>query len=375
MNGFAKAVTTRVHPGDQAMPFNEEMGRSVAQLDPTRDPRWSRLVDKHPRASVFHTALWLEALRQTYGYEPIAFTTSPPDRELENGLVFCRVRSRLTGARLVSLPFSDHCDPLCDSTEDLKILIGGLQRDVGRGEYSYLELRPTNEDFSQAGDTIHFLSTAKYFLHVLNLRPDLAKLFGALEKDSVQRRILRAERAGLVEKRGKSEELLKQFYALFVVTRRRHGLPPTPLAWFKNLIQSQGVRLEIRLACKDNTPIAAIITLHFRDVVYYKYGCSDVRFNKYGAMPWLLWNAITDAKSNGATQFDFGRTEQEHTGLLAFKDHWTNLRKELVYWRFPAAASSVSPQNWKLKLARPIFSCMPKSLLTIAGRLVYRHIG
>src|SRR5579862_5526560 len=76
------------------------------QLDPTQDPRWTELVGRHPKASVFHTVGWLKALRCTYGYEPVAFTTSPPSGGLKNGIVFCRINSWLTGKRLVSLPFS-----------------------------------------------------------------------------------------------------------------------------------------------------------------------------------------------------------------------------------------------------------------------------
>ena len=47
--------------------------------------------------------MWLESLRLTYGYDPLVFTLSPAGRELENGIVFCRVRSWLTGRKLVSV--------------------------------------------------------------------------------------------------------------------------------------------------------------------------------------------------------------------------------------------------------------------------------
>ena len=97
------------------------------QLDPTRDSRWAGLVERHPRASVFHTVGWLKALQRTYGYEPVVFTTSSPTGDLNNGVVFCHINSWLTGQRLVSLPFSDHCEPLCDSAEDLNFLIRYLQ--------------------------------------------------------------------------------------------------------------------------------------------------------------------------------------------------------------------------------------------------------
>ena len=52
--------------------------------------------------------------------------------------------------------------------------------------------------------------------------------------------------SGLTERCGASEDLLKHFYALFVVTRGRHRLPPTPYAWFRNLIQSLNGGFEIQ---------------------------------------------------------------------------------------------------------------------------------
>ncbi len=345
------------------------------QVDPTKDPRWEHLVARHPKASVFHTVAWLQALGRTYRYEPVAFTTSPPTGELMNAIVFCRVKSWLTGRRLVSLPFSDHCEPLCDSTEDLNFLISYLQTSLEHQDWRYLELRPINRDFSRVGDRIGFLPAATFFLHVLDLRPPLDEVFRGLDTDSVQRRIQRADRAGLVERCGTSEELLRDFYGLFVITRRRHRLPPIPYTWFQNLIQSLDKALTIRLAYKDKIPISAILTLRFRDVAYYKYGCSNKQFNRFGATPWLLWRAIAVAKSDGATEFDMGRTEEDNPGLLAFKNHWVPRPKELVYWRFPYTSFIDSVDNWKVKLAKHVFSCMPNRLLTLTGRLIYRHIG
>ena len=106
----------------------------VYRLQPLEDPRWADLVDRHPRSSVFHTIAWLEALRRTYGYEPVAYTTSSPGERLKNGLVFCRVASWITGRRLVSLPFSDHCEPLVDSLADEVLLLKAVRGSVTPGE-------------------------------------------------------------------------------------------------------------------------------------------------------------------------------------------------------------------------------------------------
>ncbi|HTS12533.1 MAG TPA: GNAT family N-acetyltransferase [Candidatus Limnocylindrales bacterium] len=346
----------------------------IFEIDPIRDTRWAELVDQHRRASVFHTVGWLEALRRTYGYEPAVFTTSAPDEHLRNGLVFCRVDSWITGRRLVSLPFSDHCEPLCDSAEVESFLIRGLQASLRNRRWRYVELRPTDADFNQKCNGAPFQPVGSYSLHRLDLRPELNCIFRSLDKDSVQRRIQRAHRANLVEKCGRSAGLLKEFYDLFVKTRRRHGLPPIPYRWFENLIAYQGEALEIRLAYKDETPITAILTLKFRDVIYYKYGCSDLKFNKFGAMPWLLWKAIAAGKLAGASEFDMGRTEGGG-GLLAFKNHWVPHPERLVYWKYPQSPIRDTLDRWKLGVAKRVFSRMPERLLTMTGELIYRHMG
>ena len=345
------------------------------QLDPIRDPRWAGFVAGHRKASVFHSVAWLRALRRTYGYEPVVFTTSPPTGELKNGMVFCRIKSWLTGSRLVSLPFSDHCEPLCDSNEEVQFLIRYLQASVEREGWKYVEFRPIDSFLGQESSQLGFQPAAMYFLHILDLRVDLDELFRNLDKDSVQRRIHRADRAGLVEKCGRSKELLKEFYSLFVVTRGRHHLPPIPYSWFQNLIDSHNEALEIRLAFKDSVPVSAILTLRFNDTVYYKYGCSDALFKRFGATPWLLWRALVAAKSQGAVHFDLGRTEEDNVGLLTFKNHWVPKPQELVYWKFPHAISQNRESNRRLRIAKQLFSYMPNSLLRITGRFVYRHIG
>lgn len=333
------------------------------------------LVRRHGRASVFHTVGWLAALRSTYGYEPVVFTTSSPSQELSNGVLFCRVRSWITGTRLVSLPFSDHCEPLCDSDTDFSFIIHYLQSCVEHQNLRYMELRPVSGSFGQSAETYGFSRSARFYLHTLNLKRELHQVLTSFNKDSVQRRIRRAERAGLVLKCGQSDNLLRDFYTLFVKTRRRHRLPPSPYRWFRNLIRYTGEAAELRVAYQANAPVAAILTLRCKEIVYYKYGCSDAEFNRFGAMPWLLWRAIASAKSSGAIQFDMGRTEEHNSSLLAFKNHWVPQPQLLVYWRFPEIASVDSPTGWKLELAKRMFSLMPGRLRMIAGNVIYRHLG
>ena len=91
---------------------------SVYEIDPLSDPRWPDFLLRHADATIFHTSNWLRALHRTYGYVPVVYTTCSRSQELRNGIPFCKINSWLTGRRLVSVPFSDHCQPLIERAED-----------------------------------------------------------------------------------------------------------------------------------------------------------------------------------------------------------------------------------------------------------------
>jgi Acetyltransferase (GNAT) domain len=347
---------------------------SVCEVDPLQDERWSELLQVHPMSSVFHTSGWLKALSMTYGYEVCALTTSKPGQPLGNSLVFCRIKSWLTGSRIVSLPFSDHCDPLVDNSQGFEELIGYLREDVKGGKAKYCELRPLETLDTNASKETGLGVTSTYCLHTLDLRPPLDELYRRFHKSCVQRKIQRAEREELTMQAGRSEEQLAMFYRLLVLTRRRHCLPPQPLAWFRNLIQTFGDGLLIRIALKGGRPIAGILTLRSKSSMVYKYGCSDSDFHNLGAMPFLFWHAIREAKEQGASHLDFGRSETDNPGLISFKDNWGGTRRTLAYYRYPAVQSDAIKHS-RVGAARKAFSALPSVCLTTAGRLLYRHIG
>src|SRR5262245_21473214 len=80
-------------------------------IDPLADPAWIEFIESGENAEVFHHPRWLELLRAQYGYEFQARCIGN-GRGLETGIPIARVESRLTGRRLVSLPFSDICPPV-----------------------------------------------------------------------------------------------------------------------------------------------------------------------------------------------------------------------------------------------------------------------
>ena len=341
----------------------------VYAINPLQDPRWLEFVSRHPLASVFHTVGWLEALRRTYGYEPIAFTTSAPNGDLQNGVVFCQIRSRITGTRLVSLPFSDHCQPLVETPAELEAVLEFLQGNTEK--WKYIELRPLADEALRSLGT-GFNPSASFGIYKIDLRPDLQIIHDSFHEDCVQRKIRKAEREQLTYEAGRSETLLRNFYSLLLLTRRRHQLPPQPLAWFRNLIECLGEKLTIHVAFHNEAPVASIMTLLHDQTLVYKYGCSDAKFHNLGGMPFLFWMAIQRGKQAGTTEFDLGRCAEDEPGVALFKERLGASRTELNYYRHPVSSAQSS---LRMPWARQVLAHMPDAVLAGAGRLLYKHLG
>ncbi len=358
---------------------------TVYIIDPLADPRWDELVHHHECASIFHTRGWLSALRHTYGFKPVLFTTAAPSKPLENGLLFCDVRSCFMGRRLVSLPFSDHCDPLVNSPGEHTEILEHVYNLVDSTRCRYAEVRPVSPQAIERQGPADLRSSQRYYLHVLSLRPPLDVLFRRLHKDCIQRKIRRAEREALHYEKGRSDYLLRKFFQLLVRTRRRHCLPPQPIEWFRYLIASVGDQLTIRLASQYDRPVAAILTLTFNDTITFKYGCSDERFHHLGGTPFLFWKTIQESKDRGMSQLDLGRSDLDNAGLIQFKDRLGAKRMDLTYYRLISrrvqsawrmgTAPRPARNSHRLDLLKRFVSHLPDAVLVAAGRLLYKHIG
>jgi len=211
------------------------------------------------RIRVSYARLALGALRRTYRYRPIVLTNSPARQVLTNGIVLCHAQTWLTRPRLVSLPFSDHCQPLADSWAELDVLLTSLLDSFNQYQCKYLELRPWDNDCRCAHPEIRLLPHQSFCHHTLDLRPDLSAVFHRLHGSCIRRKIRRAEKENVTAHQGRSETLIRQFYGLLTMTRRHHGLVPQPFSWFRNLCDCLGEAMTIRVACWRDRPIAGIL--------------------------------------------------------------------------------------------------------------------
>lgn len=350
---------------------------AVYRVDPLTDPRWPQLLERHPDASVFHTPEWLEALRRTYGYEPMVYTTCGPEEDLTNGIPFCLVSSWLTGKRLVSLPFSDHCQPLYRSESDLIETIEWLKEYVTQNRLKYLELRPLHKlpDALTEGTSGAFGESESFLFFDLDLTPDLDTLFASFHRSSVRQRVNRAQREGLVYREGIDDAIIDDFFRLVLVTRRKHGLPPQPMSWFRNLRKCLGDNMMVRMCYKDGVPVASKLAVLFKDVYYAKYQAADYRYSKLGGTQLVSWEQIKYAKQIGALGYDMGRCDSNDENLAQSKRYWAARESCIAYLRYPSDRKSNSRANGAMPIAKWLFSHLPDRILAAVGEVLYKHVG
>jgi hypothetical protein len=319
-------------------------------------------------------------LQRTYGFATVAYTTARAGDDLEDGVVFCDAGSWLTGKRVISLPFSDHCQPLVNSAGTLAEVISFIFAERIRAGQKFAEIRPLCLASSILSTTPSIKTAKSYCFHSLDLSGSSEDIFRKFHKDCIQRKIRRAGKENLAYCSGRSRSLLKDFYGLQVLTRRHHGLPPQPFGWFSNLLDCLGDQLTIRTASKNGAPVAAIITTRFKNTITYKYGCSNPNLNKLGGMPFLFWKTIEEGKASGATNFDLGRSDLENHGLIDFKDRLGASRSRVIYYRDvyvqgerSTAGTLVNYANHIIK--KQIVPHLPDRLLMMAGNIMYKHVG
>jgi CelD/BcsL family acetyltransferase involved in cellulose biosynthesis len=344
--------------------------REARLIDPLAGPEWRRFVERCPEATAFHHPAWLELLRRQYGYEMLACCIDGGDG-IQAGIPIARIASRLTGRRLVALPFSDSCPPILAAGADrltLDALAEGLREERRR---SGLELN-VRATLPQAPD--RFVSE-RFVSHSLSLGSDPDEVEAGMAKNQVQA-TRKAKRDGLRGERRTDVAALDAFYALHLRTRRRLGVPTQPRRFIRRFVElfEQGLGF-VWVISEGDEPIAAAVFLTCNETVTYKYSASDFAKLKKRPNNLLLLEAIRWSCEAGFRTFDFGRTEVENEGLRAFKRSWGASELDLTYTCLAERAPEPASKSLRERIMSTTIQRSPALVGRLAGEAFYRHYG
>ena len=343
----------------------------MTPTNPINLESWDDLLLTHPDACFFHTSAWVRVLHDSYGYTPL-YLASIENNRFEILIPLMGVNSPLTGKRGISLPFTDFCPVLCPDESSFD---HALQKIISYGKnagWKYIEFR-SGENFSQHGPAY-----TSFYAHQLDLCRDHEEIFRSF-KGNTRRNIRKAEKSGLAIEFSHKPDAVKSFFKLHCITRKRHGVPPQPFKFFKNIhkhviSKAKGI---VITAKHENRPVAAAIFFYFGGQAIYKYGASDFKYQALRANNLVMWAAIKYFSKKRFITFHFGRTEQENKGLLRFKRGWGTKENNLNYYRYDIKKNKFLKGSSADKhgICNVIMQRFPIPVLRAIGALLYPHVA
>ena len=327
--------------------------------------------------TLYYTPAWLDLITKLYGYSPIALSSTNASGQVAGFLPLCLIQSRVTGRRLVSLPFSDHCPLLAADEASANDLVDQAVHLAQEKRVKYLELRTGVNGFLAkrtdlvAGD-----------LYVLWLKPlvaDIEAVWLSIHK-SVREGVKKAQSRRVQVHLAERRESMEHYYRLHLLTRsKKHGMPAQSRRYFFGLWDAfaPSGALRLWLAEHQGIVVAAAISLASGTTVRWAYISSDERYLSLAPNHLLIWSTISWACANGYSTLDMGRTARDNNGLMDFKRSWGAIMEPLAYYYYPRMAGLVatSEKSWKYRLLTGCWRRLPLQVAAPLGDYLYKHLG
>lgn len=337
---------------------------SVAPLDGS-ESTWDAFVASHPDGTFCHLAGWRDIMSDVLGHECLYAVARDDGGEWRGILPLVRVRSRLFGHYLVSLPFLNAGGPL-GTPQATDTLIEHAVGVATRSGADLLELRTRQRI---AGPLRVSLRKSTVRLELPATAERLWQAFPAKLRSQVRR----PQKEGLEARFGGDQ--LDAFYEVFSRDMRRLGTPALPRAFFERVASTFGERVTFGVVYRGGQPIAAGHGWVWRDEFEMKAAGSLREYSRAAPSMLLYWAFLERMIGSGVRVFDFGRCTPG-SGNHRFKLQWGGADVPLPWlqWSSRRVDAPPSPDRPAFKLASAVWRHLPLALTNRIGPVLARQL-
>jgi FemAB-related protein (PEP-CTERM system-associated) len=347
------------------------MGLTLRPLDDAAAPAWDAFVHARPEGTFFHLAAWRHVIEREFGHRT-HYVLAERDGAIAGILPLARVKTRLFGDALISVPFCVYGGPIAADDETAAALAehaAGLMHRLGtpvlefrcREPQAWLDAKewPVRSDL--------YVTFRKPFTgdDEANLKA-IPRKQRAMVRKGIDR--------GLRSVIDAAPDRLHRIYAESV---RNLGTPVFALRYFRLLVELFRDSTDVVTVLDGEEPIASVLNFYFRDEVlpYYGGGRAVAR-DRYGN-DFMYWEVMRRAAGRGCRLFDFGRSKLG-TGSFAFKKNW-GFSPEPLHYRCRLAPGAqipdLNPLNPKYRLFIAAWKRLPLPVANMIGPHIVRGLG
>lgn len=336
------------------------------ELARNREP-WDAYVESAAPESLYHRWVWRDVIEETFGHQPY-YLTAVEDGAIRGVLPLVRIRSRLFGSSLISIPFFSYGGVVADTEaarEGLLAKAAELGRELG---VRHIELRQGDESPMSWP-----MASAKVTMEI-QLPGTIEEYFNQLST-SRRKKLRYGLKRGLRAEWG-SGEAVPMFYKIFATNMRNLGTPVYPIAFFENQIRRLRGNIRILSLWDDAKPVAASFVTSHRDSLELPWAASLPESRKKEAPMIMYWALIEKGIEEGFRKIDLGRCSPGG-GTYDFKRHWNPVERPLHWYYWLGTNASIPqprPDDPKFKLATSVWKRLPLVIANGLGPRLVRSI-
>lgn len=347
----------------------------VCAVDPRTDPAWRDLAGG-PGGSLFVSPPWIDAVCATYGFIPEGWVVRAACGQPLGGTAWVDIDD-IRGRRLVALPFCDRADPIAATPDIWRPLAAQLQEAAASRRCS-LTMRLL--DGAPASTDAGFEDVGAATWHATALDRPIEAIHAGLG-NVARRNIAAASRRSVRVEIDGSMDAVRRMHRLHVRLRRdKYALLAQPLALFEAIWErfAPADAIVTVTAFKGDEPIAAKICLVWGGVLYYKFGASLREHLALRPNEAIDWAVLRYGAERGLASVDWGLSDLDQPGLVAYKRKWATTERRILTRRIPALEDATPAQKHAGRvlsdLTRLLTSSeVPDEVCARAGAILYRY--
>jgi FemAB-related protein (PEP-CTERM system-associated) len=327
---------------------------------------WDDFVATSDHGTFCHLIGWREVMADALGHESLLYTAQDRDGTIVGALPLVRVKSRIFGDYLVSMPFLNYGGPIGSPAAQSRLAEHAVEAAKRLG-VDLVELRtrhPVETDLSLSERKITVL---------LDLPPDEEVLWKEVFPAKLRSQIRRPIKENMEGRFGLDQ--VEAFYSVFTRNMRDLGTPVLPLSFFERIASVLAERAVFGAVYWREQPVAAAAGFIWRDEFEMTWASSLREHNRMAPNMLLYWTFMQQMIARGLKVFNFGRCSPD-SGTHRFKRQWGGNDAQLSWaqWSPSGVSATPSPDRPIFRAATAAWSRLPLGLANRIGPFLSRNI-